>query len=86
MNISGAGVTKYAPNADNAERLIAFLLGDEAQTAFARGNNEYPVAPGVAAQGPIAAYADFKADELPVSALGEHQAEAVRIFDRAGWP
>lgn len=86
VNISGAGVTKYAPNADNAERLIAFLLGDEAQTAFARGNNEYPVAPGVAAQGPIAAYADFKADELPVSALGEHQAEAVRIFDRAGWP
>ncbi|WP_375201211.1 Fe(3+) ABC transporter substrate-binding protein [Hyphococcus sp.] len=86
VNISGAGVTKYAPNAENAEKLIAFLLRDESQAAFASGNNEYPVVPGVAPQGPIAAYADFKADELPASALGEHQAEAVGIFDRAGWP
>ncbi len=86
VNISGAGVAKHAPNAENAERLIAFLLRDESQAAFARGNNEYPVVPGINAEGPIAAYADFKADELPASALGEHQAEAVRIFDRAGWP
>ncbi len=86
VNISGAGVAKHAPNAENAERLIAFLLRDESQTAFARGNNEYPVVPGITAEGPIAAYADFKADELPASALGEHQAEAVQIFDRVGWP
>ena len=86
VNISGAGVTQYAPNAENAEKLIAFLLRDETQGAFASGNNEYPVVPGVEAQGPIAAYAAFKADELPAAALGEHQAEAVRIFDRVGWP
>ena len=86
VNISGAGVTKYAPNPENAEKLIAFLLRDETQKAFARGNNEYPVVPGVAAEGPISAYADFKADDLPVAALGEHQAEAVMIFDRVGWP
>ncbi|GJL92485.1 Fe(3+) ABC transporter substrate-binding protein [Hyphococcus sp.] len=86
VNISGAGVAKYAPNAENAERLIEFLLRDETQGEFASGNNEYPVVPGVAAQGTIAAYSDFKADALPVAALGEHQAEAVRIFDRVGWP
>ena len=86
VNISGAGVTKYAPNSENAERLIEFLLREESQGAFAKGNNEYPVVPGVAAQGPIAAYSDFKADDLPAAALGEHQAEAVRIFDRVGWP
>ncbi len=86
VNISGAGVTKYAPNAENAERLIEFLLRDTTQGEFASGNNEYPVVPGIAAQGPIAAYSDFKADALPVAALGEHQAEAVRIFDRVGWP
>lgn len=86
VNISGAGVAKYAPNPDNAERLIEFLLRDETQKAFASGNNEYPVVPGIAPEGPIAAYADFKADELPVAAFGEHQAEAVRIFDRVGWP
>ncbi len=86
VNISGAGVTKYAPNAENAERLIEFLLRDDIQTAFASGNNEFPVVPGVAVEGPIAAYTDFKADDLSVAALGENQAEAVRIFDRVGWP
>ena len=86
VNISGAGVAKYAPNPENAERLIEFLLRDETQDEFASGNNEYPVVPGVAVQGPIAAYADFRADDLPVAALGENQAEAVRIFDRVGWP
>lgn len=86
VNISGAGVARFAPNPENAELLIEFLLRDETQGQFASGNNEYPVVPGVAAQGPIAAYSQFKADTLPVAALGEHQAEAVRIFDRVGWP
>jgi len=86
VNISGAGVTKYAPNPENAEKLIAFLLTDDSQIAFARGNNEYPVVPGIAPVGPIADYADFKPDTLSAAALGEHQAEAVMIFDRVGWP
>ena len=85
VNISGAGVARHAPNKANAERLIAFLLRDDSQRAFAGGNNEYPIAPGVAAIGPIAALGEFAADDLPVSALGEAQAEAVRIFDRVGW-
>ncbi|MEZ5893034.1 MAG: Fe(3+) ABC transporter substrate-binding protein [Parvularculaceae bacterium] len=86
VNISGAGVTAHAPNPENAEKLIGFLLRDDSQRAFARGNNEYPVVEGVPAEGPIAAYADFKADVLPAPMLGEHQADAVMIFDRVGWP
>jgi len=86
VNISGAGVTAHAPNVDNAEALLAFLLRDETQSAFAQGNNEYPVVNSVAPSGPVAALGDFVADDLPVSALGEHQREAVEIFDRVGWP
>ncbi len=86
VNISGAGVTAYAPNAGNAELLIEYLLLDESQSAFASGNNEYPVVNSVAPSGPVAALGDFVADDLPVSALGEHQRTAVEIFDRAGWP
>lgn len=86
VNISGAGVTMHAPNADNAVRLLAFLLRDETQAAFAEGNNEYPVVPSVPPSGPVAALGTFRADDLPVSELGEHQKEAVRIFDRVGWP
>ena len=86
VNISGAGITAHAPNRDNALRLISFLLRDDSQSAFASGNNEYPVAPGVEAAGPIAAFGPFLEDDLPVAALGENQVEAVKIFDRAGWP
>lgn len=85
VNISGAGVARHAPNAANAEKLIAFLLTDESQKAFARGNNEYPIVEGLAPEGPIAAFGDFTEDSLAVARLGELQDEAVKTFDRAGW-
>ncbi len=86
VNISGAGVVRHAPNAENAEKLLKFLLRDESQQAFAEGNNEYPVVSSVAPSGPVAELGSFRADELPVAALGEHQTAAVMIFDRVGWP
>ncbi|MEK7264824.1 MAG: Fe(3+) ABC transporter substrate-binding protein [Pseudomonadota bacterium] len=85
VNVSGAGVARYAPNPENAEALIAYLLSDEAQQAFAAGNNEYPLVEGVAPVGPVASFGAFRADDIDMTALGEHQAEAVKIFDKAGW-
>lgn len=85
VNVSGAGVARYAPDPENAEALIAYLLSDEAQQAFAAGNNEYPIVEGLAPTGPVADFGVFRADDLDMTALGEHQAEAVRIFDKAGW-
>lgn len=85
VNVSGAGVARYAPGPENAESLIAYLLSDEAQQAFAAGNNEYPIVEGLAPTGPVADFGVFRADDLDMTALGEQQAEAVRIFDRAGW-
>lgn len=85
INISGAGVARYAPHAENAEALIGYLLSEEAQQAFAAGNNEYPIIDGVPATGPVAAFGPFRADNIDMAALGEHQTEAVKIFDEAGW-
>lgn len=85
VNVSGAGVARFAPNRENAEALIAYLLTDEAQTAFALGNNEYPIVPGVEAAGPVASFGAFREDDLDMTALGRNQSEAVKIFDRAGW-
>jgi len=86
INISGAGILTHAPNAANAEKLLEFLLRDESQQAFAIGNNEYPVVASVAPSGPVAALGAFRADDLPVAALGANQHTAVQIFDRVGWP
>ncbi|MCS3902066.1 iron(III) transport system substrate-binding protein [Methylohalomonas lacus] len=85
MNISGAGVTKAANNKAEAIKLLEFMLSDEAQRWYADKNFEYPVKPGVEANAILRQWGDFKADELALEKLGEYNAEAVRIMDRAGW-
>lgn len=85
VNVSGAGVTRHAPNAANAEKLLAYLLRAEVQAEFALGNNEYPVVLGVPVSGPVASLGTFREDDLPMAALGENQTEAVKVFDEAGW-
>ena len=83
VNISGAGVTKYAPNRANAIRFLEYLTSEFAQRLFAEGNNEYPISGPTT--GPVAALGEFKRDDLNVSVLGENQTEAVKVYDRAGW-
>ncbi len=46
--VSGAGILNTAPNAENAERFIEFLLSVPGQQYFASQTNEYPVIEGVA--------------------------------------
>ncbi|MEM9169641.1 MAG: extracellular solute-binding protein [Pseudomonadota bacterium] len=86
VNISGVALAAHAPHPENARRFVEFLLRDDVQAKLARSNNEYPVVAGVAADGPVASLGVFKADDLPVSQLGENQAQAVRIFDAVDWP
>lgn len=85
INISGAGVTKHAKRPENAVRLLEFLVSDEAQAAFAEANYEYPVVEGVEPSSLLAQWGDFEEDELALTKLGEHNDQAVQIFDRAGW-
>ena len=83
VNISGAGVARYAPNRANAVQFLEYLTSDFAQRLFAEGNNEYPVVGD--ATGPIAELGTFKEDAVSASVLGTNQALAVKTFDRAGW-
>lgn len=85
MNVSGAGVAKYAPNKDNAVKFIEFLLSKEAQKVFAEANYEYPVNPDVEASALLQSWGTFKADSIDLSILGELNKEAVLVFDKAGW-
>jgi iron(III) transport system substrate-binding protein len=78
-------VTRHAENPENAVRLIEFLLSTEAQKTFAEANFEYPVVPGIEAAADVAAWGDFKEDELDLSLLAEYNEEAVSIFDEVGW-
>lgn len=86
MNVSGIGITKYSQNTAAARKLVEFLISDTAQQWYAQMNNEYPVRKGIAVSETVASWGyPFKQDQLPVSTLGELNAEAVKMFDRAGW-
>jgi len=85
INVSGAGVTKHAPNRENAIKFIEFLSESGAQKVFAQANFEYPVKEGVQPAELLKSWGDFKADTLDLSLLGKYNREAVMIFDEVGW-
>jgi len=85
VNISGAGVTAHARHRDSAVRLLEFLAGDSAQRWYADVNAEYPVNPAIPPSVTLKAWGEFKADTVNVAKLGELNAAAVRVMDRAGW-
>lgn len=85
INISGAGVARYAPNKENAIKFIEFLASDRAQSVFAEANFEYPVNPNVKPAALLQEWGDFKEDKLNLSALGTNNKAAVLLFDEVGW-
>lgn len=85
VNVSGAGVTAYSPNPENATRLLEFLVSEEAQRVFAETIFEYPVREDVPWASTLQEWGQFQADTLNLRRLGELNSEAVMIFDRAGW-
>lgn len=85
VNISGAGITRYAKNPENALKLLQFLVNPESQKWYAEVNFEYPVSPTAEISNLVKSWGSFKSDQLNLDVLGQNNAEAVRIMDRAGW-
>ncbi len=85
VNISGAGVTKYAKNPQNALKLLEFLVSEESQKWYAEVNFEYPVSGSAEISELVKSWGSFKSDKLNLDVLGKNNAEAVRTMDRAGW-
>ena len=85
VNVSGAGVTKYSKNIENAITLLEFLVTNESQKWYAEVNNEYPVVMGANISSTLKEFGKFRSDTLNLSMLGEMNGEAVKLMDRAGW-
>jgi len=84
INISGAGVARYAPNKANAIKFLEYLATPAAQSYFANGNNEYPVV-GKSNNVELDSLGTFKRDPLKMEMVGKNYTAAAQIFDRAGW-
>ena len=81
VNLSGAVVPKYAPNKENADRLVDFLLSDEAQHIYASGNFEFPVVAAVAPSELVSSWGTLKADTTPMVDIAAHRKEAAALVD-----
>ncbi len=86
VNIAGAGVAKNSKNKEVAVRFLEYLAGDSAQAYFADGNNEWPAVASVKLDNPaLRVMGDFKAETVPVSAVGLNQVKVQQMLDRVGY-
>jgi iron(III) transport system substrate-binding protein len=85
INISGAGVTKYAPNKENAIKFLEFMTDSYAQSILSNVNFEYPVNADTEWSELLTEWGKFKYDTLNLSLLGKFNSDAVIIFDKVGW-
>ena len=85
VNISGAGVPAHAPHPEEAKALLVWMSQEASQRVLADGNMEFPVNPGVSPAPAVAAWGEFRADDLNVEVAGRRQVQAVKLMDRAGY-
>lgn len=85
VNVSGAVVTKHAPNRDNAVKLLEYLTTPEAQRVLADVNYEYPVRAGIAINPLVASFGELRPDPMPVAEVARARAQASALVDRVGF-
>lgn len=81
VNVSGMAMTKSAPNADNALRLMEYLASPAAQEIYAEQNFEYPIALGTSPSALVAEWGTFTADAVNLMDLADLRKDALRITE-----
>ena len=81
VNISGVAMTKHAPNADNALKLMEFLTSPKAQKIYATANFEYPIAPGAEADDLVKSWGSFTADDVNLMDLAALRPAALKLIE-----
>lgn len=84
VNISGAAIAKHAPNRASAQRLLEYLVSDEAQKIYAEANYEFPVKQGAAVHPIIQALGPLKVDATAIAEIAKHRQAASRLVDKVG--
>ena len=85
VNISGIGLLKTAPNAENAKKLMKYLTSEYAQDYYTNNSYEYPANTKVEPSRILANWGSFKIDNLDLNNLGYHRKNAVEIFEKSNW-
>ncbi|KFC68389.1 Ferric iron ABC transporter, iron-binding protein [Devosia sp. LC5] len=81
VNVAGGFIAKHAPNAENANALIAFLLSDEAQQIYADTNYEFPVVASVAPAELTLSWGALNPVDTPLVEVAANRAAAAALVD-----
>ncbi|MBC5766215.1 extracellular solute-binding protein [Ramlibacter albus] len=89
LNIAGGAVAKNAKHPEAAVKFLEYLASPQAQEYFANGNNEWPTAKGVKVKNPalqaMSGGGDFKAETIPLAAVGANTVKVQQMLDRVGF-
>ena len=84
VNISGMALAKYAPNKDNAMKLMRYLAEGDAQKIYAEQVFEYPVLPGVEPSAIVKGFGPITPDALPLVEIAKNRTAASELVDKVG--
>jgi len=82
INVSGAVLTKHAPNKAAAQKLLNYLTGNKAQALYAELNMEYPVKADVSPSKLVKSWGDFKADNVALNKIAANRKTALKLVDK----
>lgn len=82
--VTGGAVLESSDHQDEAQQLIEFLLGEDAQATFADETQEYPLLPGVAAPDGLPALDGYTADTIELDALGDGLQGTIELIRGSG--
>ena len=69
VNVAGAGVLRSSERQDEAERLLDFMLSEEAQRHYAEANAEYPLIAGVPGSADLPSITELEPAAIDLSGL-----------------
>lgn len=81
VNAAGAFIAKDAPNPANANKLVEFLLSDEAQQLYANANYEYPAVTSVKPAELTLSWGELNPSKVSFTELADYRDEAAALVD-----
>jgi iron(III) transport system substrate-binding protein len=81
VNAAGAFIAKHAPNVENANRLIEFLLSDEAQQMYADTNYEFPAVTSVEPADLTLSWGELVPSKATLTDIAQYRDEAAALVD-----
>ena len=84
VNVAGIGILAGSKKSEDAQKLVTYLLGEEAQTYFSEETTEYPLRDSVPASDELPPLESIKSIQVPLSELGKDLEASVDLIREVG--